>query len=75
MRSLRRLTIAGLIVAGFTGGTATSTAADVFGQHVAFCAHEQGQRPDAPAVTCTHDGMTMTFDNFGAMVEHMRQMG
>ena len=49
-------------------------AAEPFGQHVAMCAHELGARADAPAVTCTHDGMTMTFANFGAMVEHMRAM-
>ena len=48
--------------------------AEPFGQHVAMCAHELGARADAPAVTCTHDGMTMTFANFGAMVEHMRAM-
>lgn len=75
MGNLRRLSVAALVVAGLAGAAATSAAADVFGQHVAACAHELGQRPDVPAVTCTHDGMTMTFANFGAMVEHMRQMG
>lgn len=49
-------------------------AAAPFGQHVAMCAHHLGARANAPAVTCTHDGMTMTFPNFGAMVQHMRTM-
>lgn len=58
-------------VAGVFAGTASAAP---FGQHVAMCAHELGARDDAPAVSCTHDGMTMTFANFGAMVEHMRTM-
>ena len=75
MPSLRRLSIAALAAAAVAGGTAVkASAADPFGQHVAMCAHELGQRADAPTVTCTHDGMTMTFANFGVMVEHMRQM-
>ena len=39
-----------------------------------MCAHELGARENPPAVTCTHDGMTMTFPTFGAMVDHMRAM-
>ena len=49
-------------------------AAEPFGQHVAMCAHQLGARAKAPEVTCTHDGMTMTFPSFGAMVEHMQEM-
>ena len=49
-------------------------AAEPFGQHVAMCAHQLGARANAPEVTCTHDGMTMTFPNFGAMVKHMQEM-
>ena len=45
-----------------------------FGQHVATCAQEHlGQREGAPSVTCTHDGVVMTFATFGEMVEHMRE--
>lgn len=51
-----------------------SAAAEPFGQQVATCAHQLGARAEAPAVTCSHDGMTMTFANFGAMVGHMRAM-
>ena len=52
-----------------------SSSAD-FGQQVATCAQEDlGQRDGVPAVTCTHDGVTMMFPTFGAMVEHMRDMG
>ena len=56
-------------IAAALAGTASATP---FGQHVATCAHELGARDGAPAVTCTHDGTTMTFATFGAMVEHMR---
>jgi len=52
-------------------GTASATP---FGQHVAMCAHQLGARGNAPEVTCSHDEMTMTFANFGAMVDHMRAM-
>lgn len=49
-------------------------AAEPFGQHVAMCAHQLGARANAPEVTCTHDWMTMTFPNFGAIVKHMQEM-
>jgi hypothetical protein len=39
-----------------------------------MCAHQLGARANAPEVTCTHDCMTMTFPNFGAMVKHMQEM-
>ena len=74
MRSSRRLTITAVAAVLAGVASANAVAAEPFGQHVAMCAHQLGQRADAPAVTCTHDGMTMTFANFGAMVEHMRQM-
>jgi len=75
MQSFRRLTAAAAAAAALAGAGATGAlAADPFGEHVAMCAQELGARADAPTVTCTHDDMTMTFANFGAMVEHMRQM-
>jgi hypothetical protein len=75
MHSFRRLTIVAAASAVLAGVAATNApAAEPFGGHVAMCAQELGQRADAPAVTCTHGDMTMTFDTFGAMVEHMRQM-
>jgi hypothetical protein len=75
MHSLRYLSIAAVAAAMLAIGTpASAVAADSFGRHVAMCAHELGQRADAPAATCTHDGMTMTFVNFGSMVKHMREM-
>ena len=49
-------------------------AAEPFGQHVAECAQQLGARANAPEVSCTHDGMTMTFPTFGAMVQHMQEM-
>lgn len=45
------------------------------GQHVAGCAQEHLGQRTPPSVTCTMpDGTTMTFPNFGAMVQHMRSM-
>lgn len=44
------------------------------GQRVAACAQAHlGEREGAPAVTCTHDGVEMTFDTFGAMAQHMTE--
>ena len=65
------LSVAGLAAAGVAG---SALAADPpLGQHVSMCAQMSlGERADAPTVTCTHDGVTMTFANFGAMVAHMR---
>lgn len=75
MRRARVLPIAVVAaVLGAGGATANAATAEPFGQHVAMCAHELGQPTSPPSVTCTHDGMTMTFPNFGAMVQHMRQM-
>ena len=75
MHGFRRLMIVAAASAVLAGVAATNAlAADPFGEHVAMCARELGQPADAPAVTCTHGEMTMTFGTFGAMVEHMRQM-
>ena len=66
---------ASALALGLTGGAtaAPSPAAD-FGQHVASCAQEHlGQREGTPSVTCTHDGVEMTFATFGAMVQHMQE--
>ncbi len=60
------------VAAGFSG---SALADNAFGQHVASCAQTAlGQRDNPPEVTCSHDGMTMTFPTFGAMVEHMRSL-
>lgn len=75
MRTFRHLTVAAVAAAVLAGGASTNAAAaDPLGEHVAMCAAQLGQRADAPAVTCALDGMTMTFANFGAMLEHMLQM-
>ncbi|HLF68108.1 MAG TPA: hypothetical protein VI503_02090 [Gaiellaceae bacterium] len=61
------------LVAGGTATAAPAPPAD-FGQHVAACAQDHlGQRELPPAVTCMHDGTTMTFATPGEMVEHLRQ--
>lgn len=70
------LTAAGALALALAGNALAgpSPSAD-FGQHVAACAQEHlGQRTSPPQVTCTHDGMTMTFPTFGAMVQHMQEM-
>ena len=60
------------LAAGFSG---SALADNSFGQHVAMCAHTTlGQRDNPPAVSCTHDGRTTIFANFGEMVQHMRAM-
>ena len=65
------LSVAGLAAAGVAG---SALAADPpLGEHVSMCAQMSlGQRADTPTVTCTHDGVTVTFAKFGAMVAHMR---
>jgi hypothetical protein len=75
MRPVYRLTIAVAAVAAFAAGVSGNAFAteEPFGRHVSMCAQELGKRADAPAVTCTHDGITMTFANFGAMVQHMHE--
>lgn len=55
-----------------SGGSALAADSRPLGQRVATCAHASlGQRDDPPAVTCTDGGVTMTFANFGEMVQHM----
>lgn len=78
MSTFRRIAIA-TTAAALVGAGATSSAlaaGEPFGQHVSDCAQiSLGQRAGAPEVTCTHDGMTMTFPTFGAMVQHMLAEG
>lgn len=75
----RRLSLALVSTAAIWGASAGSAlAADSppLGQHVSACAHARlGQRDNPPSVTCTDNGVTMTFANFGAMVQHMRSDG
>ena len=60
------------IGASFSG---SALADNSFGKQVAMCAHTTPAQPaNPPSVTCTHDGMAMTFANFGEMVQHMRSM-
>jgi hypothetical protein len=76
IRTAASLTAAGALALALGGSAlgAPSPSAD-FGQHVATCAQEHlGQREGAPSITCTHDGMTMTFPTVGAMVQHMQEM-
>ncbi len=72
-RFVLALAASAALVAGFGG---SALAAESFGQHVASCAQATlGQRDNSPVVTCACDGTTMTFANFGAIVEHMQTHG
>jgi hypothetical protein len=76
MSTFRRSAIAlsGVALVGAGAASSAAAAEQPFGAHVADCAQMSlGQRPDAPQVTCSHDGMT--FPNFGAMVQHMLAEG
>lgn len=77
MLNARRLVptvLTGAVLAvGFSADALAAANPAEFGQAVAECAQTHlGQRPNPPSVTCTHDGTTMTFPTFGAMVTHMR---
>ena len=55
---------------------AAALANDSFGEMVAMCAKAHlGERPNTPTVTCVCNDRTMTFANFGTMVQHMKDMG
>ncbi len=75
-----RLTAALVVSVALAAGSAAGALAApsdsaAFGQHVASCAKEHlGKRANPPAVTCTHDETTMSFENFGAMVQHIKEM-
>lgn len=74
-RAAASLAAAGTLALAVTVNTAAASPSADFGRHVAACAQEHGgQRTIPPQVTCTHDGMTMTFPTFGAMVQHMQEM-
>ena len=75
-RAVTTLAVAGTLGLGVGGIAAAAPSASAeLGQHIAGCAQEHlGQREAPPAVTCTHDGMTMSFPTFGAMVQHMQEM-
>lgn len=69
MKHVVSVTAAAIIAAVLAAGASAAP----LGQHAAMCAHEIAPRSGA-SVTCTHDGVTMTFANFGAMVQQMRSM-
>lgn len=57
----------------FTGVSGTALAGNTVGTSVSSCAQlSLGPRDNPPAVTCTHDGTTLTFATFGDMVRHMQ---
>ena len=57
------------VAAAFSGG---AVASDSFGSHVSSCAMSLAPSDNPPAIACSHDRLTMTFANFGAMVQQMR---
>ena len=71
-----RLTRLSMITLAASALAAAPAAAAGPGSHISDCARMAlGQRADVPSVTCEHDGMTMTFANFGQMVVHHLQTG
>ena len=81
MRNLVRLmavvaAVGAAVVVPTSSALAAAPGSATSGQHVAMCAREHlGHRANPPAVTCMMpDGSTMTFPNFGAMVQHMLAM-
>ena len=78
MSHARRLTLAlvtsGALAVGVVGNALAGDDPPAFGQHVAMCAQDSlGKDSNPPAVTCTHDGQTMTFATFGEMVQYMKE--
>ena len=70
-----RLVLAMIASLGVFGGLAGGALAATTGQQIASCA--QMTLPPAgnpPSITCTCNGMVMTFPTFGAMVQHMLAM-
>jgi hypothetical protein len=69
-----RITYLAIATLAATAFAAAPAAAASPGDHISDCARVSlGQRPNPPAVTCEHDGMTETFANFGQMVVHHLQ--
>ena len=66
--------LAAATVAAASPGVARAAQIDEpFGQHVSECAKMSlGKRASPPLVTCSHDGHTHVFANFGEMVQQMR---
>ena len=57
----------------FGGASGTALAGTTFGTSVSSCAQMSlGARDNPPAITCSHNGTTMTFATFGGMVRHMQ---
>jgi hypothetical protein len=75
LRFLLAALVAGAMAAGPARSALAADGSSDFGQHVAMCAQMSlGDRVNPPEVSCTHDGMTMTFANSGEVVQHMRAM-
>ena len=72
---MTRFVVTVIAAAALAAGVSSNALASdgPLGRDVSACAQTSlGQRVDPPAVTCTHDGESMSFPNFGAMVAHMR---
>lgn len=87
-RLMAGVIVAGALMASSSASALAGGGSGGFGQIVAMCAqHHLGPRANPPSVTCTCPvtctcggaacacaGKTMTFENFGKMVQHMREM-
>lgn len=73
--SLRFIAVIVATTGLMVGTPTTALADDTFGQMVAMCAQmDLGETGNPPTVTCICNGGTMTFANFGGMVQHMKGM-
>ena len=62
-----------IITAVFAALSGSALASETLGTSVSACAQMHlGQRDNPPALTCSHDGTTLTFATFGDMVRHMQ---
>lgn len=62
-----------VITAAFVALPGNALAGEPRGASVSMCAQlHLGQRDNPPALTCSHDGTTVTFATFGEMVRHMQ---
>lgn len=70
------VTALAIFLAGSPSPALAASGSVPLGQMVAMCAQmDLGARGNPPAVSCTCDGTTLTFANFGKMVQHMKDTG
>ena len=70
---IRLVVILATLAALFASLSGSALASETLGSSVSACAQMHlGPRANAPGLTCSHDGTTVTFPTFGEMVRHMQ---